>query len=110
MVIITQGIDINGGKISGVVRSKVFGDILFGDKIPNGKNCNLLRGNNNDRKTKIVKFQDGVVRVTGCAYIKKLDEYIYLSPFTPSSNSKKTLTGADSAWLGLTAEIKIDRV
>ena len=100
---------INGGKISGVVRSKVFGDILFGDKIPNGKNCNLLRGNNNDRKTKIVKFQDGVVRVTGCAYIKKLDEYIYLSPFTPSSNSKKTLTGADSAWLGLTAEIKIDR-
>ena len=101
------GDNTNGGKISGVVRSKVFGDILFGDKIPNGKNCNLLRGNN--RNTKIVKFQDGVVRVTGCAYIKKLDEYIYLSPFTPSSNSKKTLTGADSAWLGLTAEIKIDR-
>ena len=89
-----------------MVRSKVFGDILFGDKIPNGKNCGLLDGN--DRKTKIVKFQDDVVRVTGCAYIKKLDEYIYLSPFIPSSNSKKTLTGAASAWLGLTAEVKTD--
>ena len=98
--------DIDGGKISGVVRSKVFGDILFGDKIPDDKNCGLLDGN--DRKTKIVKFQDGVVRVTGCAYVKKLDEYIYLSPFIPSSNSKKTLTGANSAWLGLTAEITTD--
>ena len=104
-----SGEGANAGKISGVVRSKVFGDILFGDKIPDGKNCKLLRGNN--KKTRIVKRGNNV-RVTGCAYIKKLDEYIYLSPFQSVSPYGKIITeeeGADPAWLGLTAEIKLDK-
>ena len=101
---------VNGGKLSGVVRSKVFGDILFGDKIPDGKDCEFLL-EENDRKTRIVKLGNNV-RVTGCAYVEKLDEYIYLSPFTPSSPSTKIITNeeyADPDWLGLTAEIKTDR-